>query len=95
MAEPLRRVPALTAGLIWQAVEDGTVVVSPAEGVYRTFNPSGSHVWALIDGKNDVLAIAAAFQKAYHLEWEQAVQHVNDFLAALEERGLLNWQPGE
>lgn len=62
--------------------------VGDLDSVY-TLNPIGSLIWGLIDGRAVAREIVAAVCEAYEVEPEQAEQDTVEFLASLEQAGLI------
>jgi coenzyme PQQ biosynthesis protein PqqD len=83
--------PRRAPDLIWRELEDGTVVVAPDAGMVRAFNETGSLIWSLVDGQNDVAAIVAEVQRQFDLGPEQAEHDVRQFLSELANRDLIFW----
>jgi len=62
--------------------------VGDLDSVY-VMSPVALRIWALIDGVNDVEAIAARVADEYDVETAVAAQDVNEYLTALEEAELI------
>ena len=58
-------------------------------GEAQVLNEVGGRVWALVDGRQDVAAIAAEVAGEFDVSPEQASADVQAFLAELLERGLV------
>lgn len=88
-------IPNQAPDLIWRSLEDGTVVADLEEGKVRVLNEAGAFIWHQIDGNHSVAEIAQALGLRYELSDEQALNDVSDFLAELDERGLIGWQESQ
>lgn len=84
-------IPTLSSELIWRAMEDGLVIVSPEEGKVRVLNESASFIWTLIDGQRSVHEIAKQLSQEYEVTTEQALQDVGAFLNTMAKSGLVSW----
>jgi Coenzyme PQQ synthesis protein D (PqqD) len=62
--------------------------VGDLDSVY-VMSPVAVRIWSLIDGVNDVEAIAARIEDEYDVEPATAAQDVNDLLSALEGAELI------
>ncbi len=62
--------------------------VGDLDSVY-VMSPVAVRIWSLIDGVNDVDAIAARIGDEYDVEPAAAAQDVNELLSALEEAELI------
>jgi len=64
------------------------------ESIYST-DEVGSLIWQLIDGRRAVEQIAEAVCESYEVDQEKATTDVREFLAGLEEAGLIRSVPDE
>jgi len=62
--------------------------VGDLDSVY-VMSPVAVRIWSLIDGVNDVPAIARTIGEEYEVEPAIAAQDVNDLLVALEDAELI------
>ena len=86
-------IPALRDGLIWETLEDGTVIVSVDEGRVRVLNEAGTLIWRMIDGRHTVQQMAESLSQEYDgLSVEAAERDVAQFVNGLAERGLISFE---
>ena len=57
--------------------------------IYYTLNRTGSHIWALLDGRNTREQIADDLAEAFDIKADLALDATNDFIVMLRSRGLL------
>ena len=57
--------------------------------IYYTLNRTGSHIWALLDGRNTREQIADGLAEVFDMEADLALDATNDFIVMLCSRGLL------
>lgn len=69
------------------------VVITPAENTVRMLNPTGTRVWQLADGTHTVEEIALALTQEFEVDYTEALASTQQFIALLEEKGLLTWTP--
>ncbi|OQA45906.1 MAG: Coenzyme PQQ synthesis protein D [Chloroflexi bacterium ADurb.Bin325] len=67
------------------------VVISPAENMVRMFNPVGSRIWELADGRRTVEEIARRLTEEYAVELAVARAEVKEFVDALAAKDLLTF----
>jgi hypothetical protein len=85
----LNQVLRLSPDLIWRVVEDGAVLVTPADGRITVLNGVGTHIWQLIDGRRTASDILDSLVQTYQVDEQQAYQDLDQFVADLSERRLL------
>lgn len=68
------------------------VVITPAANVVRMFNPVGSRIWELIDGRRTVDEITRMLVDEYDVDPERATATSLEFFAMLEEKQLIRWE---
>jgi hypothetical protein len=83
--------PHPISNVIWRVLDDNAVLVSPQGGQVTILNGAGTTIWSLIDGQNSGLDIAHHLVQQYDVSIAQAQQDVEDFLAKLNNRGLITW----
>jgi len=81
----------LSPELIWRAMDDGLVIVSPEEGKVRVLNESGSLIWSLVDGNRSIGEIAVILSERFEVTADQAHRDVNEFLRSMARKGLILW----
>jgi hypothetical protein len=89
--EPTNNIPILSSELIWRAMEDGLVIVSPEEGKVRVLNESASTIWTLVDGNRTIGEIAIILSERFEVTTDQAFQDVDAFLETMVKEGLVLW----
>ncbi len=52
-------------------------------------NDTAAFLWSQLETTGDVAVLSAALREAFEVSQEQAAQDVTDFLAALEESGII------
>lgn len=70
-------------------IDGEAVVVIPEEGRVNVFNPVGSRVWELLDGKSGLKDIAAIISGEFEVTYESAYQDVQEFMEDLSKKGML------
>lgn len=68
-------------------------MITPAENTVRLLNPTGTRVWQLADGTRTVEEIALALTQEFEVDYPEALASTQQFIALLEEKGLLTWTP--
>jgi hypothetical protein len=81
--------PTINPTLIWRQVDENTVVVTPQSGQMRVLNGVGSTIWQLLADNQSKEAIIAHLVAHYTVSTAQASADLDNFLAELEERNLL------
>jgi len=66
--------------------------VGDVNAIY-TLNELGTMIWQFIDGRNNVGQIVESISRAYDVTPGEAVKDTADFLASLEEAGLIEDRP--
>lgn len=70
-------------------VGDGDVLLHLESGQYHGLNPTGSLIWALIDGERTIAAIAAELGTSLADPPEELESEVARFVESLRERDLV------
>jgi len=65
------------------------VVVLPLESLVYTFDPVGTRIWELIDGKKKIASIVNEIQNEYEASPEAAKQDTIDFIQELVAKKML------
>ncbi|MER2597996.1 MAG: PqqD family protein [Caldilineales bacterium] len=68
------------------------LVITPAANTVRMFNPTGSRIWKLVDGRRSVGEIIQTLMAEYTVDTEQATRTSLEFFAMLEEKQLIHWK---
>lgn len=84
--------PRIAANLIWRQVDENTVIVSPQNGEMQVLNGVGSTIWQLLDEQKSPDFIVTYLTDYYNVSHEQAYSDLQNFLADLEERCLVEWE---
>jgi hypothetical protein len=82
-------IPTKADGVIEAVVDGDRVLMSPKQFDYFGFAETGTEVWNLIDGKRTMDDIVATLHPQFDADPEQIRVDVVDFIAALEQAGLL------
>ena len=75
--------------LPFQEVQGQAVVVAPARREVHELDETGTFLWAELARERTVQDLVGALCEAYDVEEEAAERDVRDFLALLEEKGLV------
>ncbi len=84
--KPLKR-----RDLVWREVDGETVILSPDNRKLQVFNDVGSRIWALLDGKHDVSAIAAVISREYGEQKDKVEQDTLEHLENLKRLDLVEY----
>jgi hypothetical protein len=87
---PLRKAD----GFVSRSIGDDTIIVPVRGGVgdleaIFTLNTVASTVWERIDGRTSVEGLADAISREYEVDRATAAADVSEFVALLEQRGLV------
>lgn len=75
--------------LEWREVEGEVVALDGTASEYLAVNRSGAELWPLLAEGATRVQLAARLSEAFGLDADRAAEDVEAFLAALDERGLL------
>ncbi len=78
------------AAILWRELDGEAVLLSPAAGSSYNLNPVGTFIWKLLDGKHYYADIATAICQIYEVEYERALQDVEDIIVELRSNNLVN-----
>jgi len=81
------------SSILWRELDGEAVLLSPAAGSSYNLNQVGTLIWKLLDGKHCVKDLAEAICQEYEVEFEQALQDVENLLVELRNNNLLNELP--
>lgn len=87
-------IPDRSGQLLSNAMDDGTVIVSPTDGRLSVLNEVGAFIWELINGQNSVDFIVSQVVDHFDVSSETARADVVSFLQALAERDLVTRKEG-
>jgi hypothetical protein len=76
--------------ILWRELEGEAVLLSPSAGSSYNLNQVGAVIWKMLDGNHTSENIAAAICQAYEVEYEQALQDVENILVEMRNNNLLN-----
>ena len=76
--------------ILWRELDGEAVLLSPSAGSSYNLNQVGTFIWKMLDGKHSSDDIATAICQAYEVEYEQALQDVENILVELRDNDLLN-----
>jgi hypothetical protein len=90
--------PRKAEGFVSRSIADDVIIVPVRGGVgdlesVFTLNAVGATIWKLIDGRTPREALAAAVSCEYEVSEATAAADVGEFLALLQQRGLLGRTP--
>lgn len=86
-----QRIPVYHPRTASRIFDGEAVVITPAENITRMFNPVGSRIWELIDGRRSIGQIVDLLIDEYDVNPERARRTTLDFFAMLEEKRLVVW----
>lgn len=81
--------PKIAPDLIWQHLEDNTIVVTPASGKVRVLNGVGTLIWQHLEAGKDLDHILDDITSTYDVDPEQAKADMHQFIDELAEKGIL------
>ena len=81
--------PKIAPELIWQHLEDNTIVVTPTSGKVRVLNGVGTLIWQHLNDGSDLSQIVDAITDAYDVDRARAEADLADFIEDLTDRGIL------
>lgn len=76
--------------ILWRELDGEAVLLSPSAGSSYNLNQVGTFIWKMLDGKHSSHDIATVICQAYEVEYEQALQDVENILVELRDNDLLN-----
>lgn len=76
--------------LTWQRIDDDIVVLDLEGSSYLKLNASGAVLWEALAGGADHADLVRQLMERYDLGEEDAARDVDEFLADLDARGLLD-----
>jgi len=68
---------------------EGGLVVLPGKAEVKVLNPTGVHIFSLLDGEHTLEEIALSLFDEYEVSMEDARRDVQEFVATLGEQGML------
>lgn len=74
--------------ILWRELDQGVVLLDPLAGCSYTLNTTGAFIWKKLDGNCSPNELATALCGNDIGTYEQALQDVDDILAALREHNL-------
>ncbi len=72
--------------------DDWAILFDPDTGNAFGLNPTGVFIWKLFDGKHDADEIAARLREEADEVPEDAPGHIRQFIASLEQQGLVGYE---
>lgn len=85
----LESVPAHSPDVVAQVVRGEAILVLAERNKVKVLNELGTRIWEMVDGQQSIRQIAARLCQEYEVDLSQAEQDTLEFLAELDERGLL------
>ena len=86
----LNRVLTRNPGAAYRIYDGQATVVLPERAEVKVLNEIGSLVWDRIDGKSTLAEILDAVVQEYDISREQAESDLRQFIAALNEHGMVS-----
>ena len=68
---------------------EGGLVVLPGKAEVKVLNPTGVHIFSLLDGEHSLEEIARSIFEEYEVPMDSARRDVQEFVAALGAQGML------
>lgn len=84
-----KKLGLVTEELAWREVGDELVVLEMSSATYLTLNGSAKVLWLRLAESATTDELAQVLRETYSVKPEEARADVEEFLKALEERGLL------
>lgn len=75
--------------ILWRELDGEAVLLNPEGGYSYSLNQVGTLIWSLLDGAHTSADIARAICEDYEVEYEQALQDVDQILVDLLENHLV------
>ena len=72
--------------------DDWAILFDPDTGNAFGLNPTGVFIWKLLDGKHDADAIVNRLREEADDVPDDAAEHARQFIAALEQQGLVGYE---
>ena len=79
--------------ILWRELDGEAVLLSPSAGSSYNLNQVGTFIWKMLDGKYTSENIAVAICQVYEVEYEQALQDVENILVEMRNNNLLHESP--
>ena len=87
--ETLNKYPKKSDNIASRILDGEAVVILPLESLVYTFDPVGTRIWELINGKNKIANIVDAIQNEYEVDPDVAEQDTIDFINELVSKKML------
>jgi hypothetical protein len=85
----LNKYPMISNNTASRILDGEAVVILPLESYVYTFDPVGTQIWELINGKNKIANIVDAIQNEYEVDPDVAEQDTVDFINELVTKKIL------
>jgi hypothetical protein len=76
--------------VLWRELDGEAILLDSKEGYSYNLNTVGTLVWKMLDGNHTIEDIVTAICEAYEVEYEQALQDVEQLLRSLRDSKLLS-----
>jgi len=73
----------------YNILDEEAVILIPKKGEFFSLNKTGTRIFKLINGKNDVKTIIKRISKDFNLKEEKAEKDVIEFLNQLRKKNIL------
>lgn len=84
-----RLIPKRNPDAAFRVIDGEAIVVLPERGEVKVLNVVGSRIWELMDGESTVDQISKKICKEYEVNEKEALTDISDFLAQLNNNGML------
>jgi methyltransferase-like protein len=81
--------------ILWRELDNEAVLLSPIEGCSYNLNQVGTLIWKLLDGTHTSKDIAELICQKYDVEYQQAMQDIEQIIVDLQQNNLLQAVPEE
>lgn len=79
-----------TQSLLAREVDDGVVLISPAEGEIKVLNPVGGLIWEMVTQKKSIAEIESNLSQQFQeISRDQIERDLRHFIAELLQRELI------
>lgn len=91
----LNMIPFIKSDVIWNSIDGEVVVITPQDEkdkipTVRVLNETGSMIWEMMNGKNDLKKITETICEEFSVNYEEILSDTENFLAYLEEMRLVS-----
>ena len=85
----LTKYPVKSRDAASRIIDNQAVIVIPQEGLVRVLNHTGTKIWSLLDGKNNIKYIVKKLLGEFEISLAEARKDVLVFLNELEDKQMV------